>query len=201
MSNDPAFNSALFDFCNRLNDGPAAGTPSSIPDRTPEEKEWLRQALESFKAPDKILKTKLNVVSQCVPPSTCPVPEVATEKKAKPAAPKPVETTPEATSAPSSSVGQPGLALIREAPMALLAAPSASRNTPAVVPSANLPAVVTPAVEEEAPKPVVVADNKKEVDTTSLTALTLSLIHISEPTRLLSISYAVFCLKKKKKKK
>mgnify|MGYP002684580474 CR=1 FL=1 len=25
----------------------------------------------------------------------------------------------------------------------------------------------------------------------------LSLIHISEPTRLLSISYAVFCLKKK----
>src|SRR5678816_4721991 len=30
-------------------------------------------------------------------------------------------------------------------------------------------------------------------------ALNLSLIHISEPTRLLSISYAVFCLKKKKK--
>src|SRR5678815_5895096 len=30
---------------------------------------------------------------------------------------------------------------------------------------------------------------------------TLSLIHISEPTRLLSISYAVFCLKKKIKKK
>ena len=29
--------------------------------------------------------------------------------------------------------------------------------------------------------------------------LCLSLIHISEPTRLLSISYAVFCLKKKKK--
>ena len=28
--------------------------------------------------------------------------------------------------------------------------------------------------------------------------LNLSLIHISEPTRLLSISYAVFCLKKKK---
>eukprot|EP00658_Telonema_sp_P-2_P005271 TRINITY_DN11975_c0_g1_i2.p1 TRINITY_DN11975_c0_g1~~TRINITY_DN11975_c0_g1_i2.p1 ORF type:complete len:155 (-),score=31.16 TRINITY_DN11975_c0_g1_i2:52-516(-) len=29
----------------------------------------------------------------------------------------------------------------------------------------------------------------------------LSLIHISEPTRLLSISYAVFCLKKKKNKR
>eukprot|EP00658_Telonema_sp_P-2_P033061 TRINITY_DN24343_c0_g1_i1.p1 TRINITY_DN24343_c0_g1~~TRINITY_DN24343_c0_g1_i1.p1 ORF type:complete len:460 (+),score=123.93 TRINITY_DN24343_c0_g1_i1:101-1480(+) len=33
----------------------------------------------------------------------------------------------------------------------------------------------------------------------SLTRSALSLIHISEPTRLLSISYAVFCLKKKKK--
>eukprot|EP00658_Telonema_sp_P-2_P061028 TRINITY_DN4978_c0_g1_i5.p1 TRINITY_DN4978_c0_g1~~TRINITY_DN4978_c0_g1_i5.p1 ORF type:complete len:362 (+),score=89.16 TRINITY_DN4978_c0_g1_i5:188-1273(+) len=33
-----------------------------------------------------------------------------------------------------------------------------------------------------------------------LDVLDLSLIHISEPTRLLSISYAVFCLKKKKKK-
>src|SRR5450759_774826 len=32
-------------------------------------------------------------------------------------------------------------------------------------------------------------------------ALGLSLIHISEPTRLGMISYAVFCLKKKKKKK
>src|SRR5450756_1109473 len=31
--------------------------------------------------------------------------------------------------------------------------------------------------------------------------LILSLIHISEPTRLGMISYAVFCLKKKKKKK
>src|SRR5450756_2790064 len=31
--------------------------------------------------------------------------------------------------------------------------------------------------------------------------LCLSLIHISEPTRLGMISYAVFCLKKKKKKK
>src|SRR5678816_4852128 len=30
--------------------------------------------------------------------------------------------------------------------------------------------------------------------------LLLSLIHISEPTRLLSISYAVFCLKKKKQR-
>eukprot|EP00658_Telonema_sp_P-2_P035334 TRINITY_DN25713_c0_g1_i1.p1 TRINITY_DN25713_c0_g1~~TRINITY_DN25713_c0_g1_i1.p1 ORF type:complete len:142 (-),score=37.11 TRINITY_DN25713_c0_g1_i1:64-489(-) len=33
---------------------------------------------------------------------------------------------------------------------------------------------------------------------TSRSEHSLSLIHISEPTRLLSISYAVFCLKKKK---
>eukprot|EP00831_Metopus_contortus_P036312 TRINITY_DN28764_c0_g1_i1.p1 TRINITY_DN28764_c0_g1~~TRINITY_DN28764_c0_g1_i1.p1 ORF type:complete len:165 (-),score=49.31 TRINITY_DN28764_c0_g1_i1:46-540(-) len=33
------------------------------------------------------------------------------------------------------------------------------------------------------------------------TIIILSLIHISEPTRPLYISYAVFCLKKKKKKK
>eukprot|EP00658_Telonema_sp_P-2_P050822 TRINITY_DN38852_c0_g1_i1.p1 TRINITY_DN38852_c0_g1~~TRINITY_DN38852_c0_g1_i1.p1 ORF type:complete len:161 (+),score=41.12 TRINITY_DN38852_c0_g1_i1:405-887(+) len=33
---------------------------------------------------------------------------------------------------------------------------------------------------------------------TSVQGELLSLIHISEPTRLLSISYAVFCLKKKK---
>ena len=33
----------------------------------------------------------------------------------------------------------------------------------------------------------------------SMYCLKLSLIHISEPTRLGMISYAVFCLKKKKK--
>src|SRR5678816_2646626 len=38
------------------------------------------------------------------------------------------------------------------------------------------------------------------VDVIDLYYQHLSLIHISEPTRLLSISYAVFCLKKKKYK-
>ena len=36
-----------------------------------------------------------------------------------------------------------------------------------------------------------------EVEPSDTMAKHLSLIHISEPTRLLSISYAVFCLKKK----
>ena len=39
---------------------------------------------------------------------------------------------------------------------------------------------------------------KSDLDKDSLKVEILSLIHISEPTRLLSISYAVFCLKKKK---
>eukprot|EP00658_Telonema_sp_P-2_P036470 TRINITY_DN26375_c0_g1_i3.p1 TRINITY_DN26375_c0_g1~~TRINITY_DN26375_c0_g1_i3.p1 ORF type:complete len:273 (+),score=69.60 TRINITY_DN26375_c0_g1_i3:341-1159(+) len=38
-------------------------------------------------------------------------------------------------------------------------------------------------------------------DNTHIIPIWLSLIHISEPTRLLSISYAVFCLKKKKNRK
>ena len=36
-----------------------------------------------------------------------------------------------------------------------------------------------------------------ELDRVCAALVALSLIHISEPTRLLSISYAVFCLKKK----
>eukprot|EP00658_Telonema_sp_P-2_P055767 TRINITY_DN44328_c0_g1_i1.p1 TRINITY_DN44328_c0_g1~~TRINITY_DN44328_c0_g1_i1.p1 ORF type:complete len:386 (-),score=116.58 TRINITY_DN44328_c0_g1_i1:36-1193(-) len=45
---------------------------------------------------------------------------------------------------------------------------------------------------EEAKQAEVVRENQMQKE--------LSLIHISEPTRLLSISYAVFCLKKKKKR-
>src|SRR5678816_444958 len=41
-------------------------------------------------------------------------------------------------------------------------------------------------------------DNRPKPDLQVDTPLGLSLIHISEPTRLLSISYAVFCLKKKR---
>eukprot|EP00825_Cyclidium_porcatum_P042600 TRINITY_DN5866_c1_g4_i8.p3 TRINITY_DN5866_c1_g4~~TRINITY_DN5866_c1_g4_i8.p3 ORF type:complete len:114 (-),score=17.69 TRINITY_DN5866_c1_g4_i8:6-347(-) len=41
--------------------------------------------------------------------------------------------------------------------------------------------------------------NKKKENTINTREIKLSLIHISEPTRLGMISYAVFCLKKKKK--
>eukprot|EP00658_Telonema_sp_P-2_P011868 TRINITY_DN1453_c0_g2_i3.p1 TRINITY_DN1453_c0_g2~~TRINITY_DN1453_c0_g2_i3.p1 ORF type:complete len:215 (+),score=77.76 TRINITY_DN1453_c0_g2_i3:54-698(+) len=46
---------------------------------------------------------------------------------------------------------------------------------------------------------ISLAEQKQRVTTEARKSLELSLIHISEPTRLLSISYAVFCLKKKKK--
>ena len=49
---------------------------------------------------------------------------------------------------------------------------------------------------------VYVAENYKETNISTVEinrpGLELSLIHISEPTRLRRISYAVFCLKKKK---
>src|SRR5450756_2884871 len=41
--------------------------------------------------------------------------------------------------------------------------------------------------------------NSSEIFAATDTGVYLSLIHISEPTRLGMISYAVFCLKKKKK--
>ena len=56
--------------------------------------------------------------------------------------------------------------------------------------------------KELAPRDIVARAIQKEIQKQQekYVALDLSLIHISEPTRLLSISYAVFCLKKKKKK-
>src|SRR5678815_1596843 len=54
----------------------------------------------------------------------------------------------------------------------------------------------------EAPEyaaPYYITDRPYGNESTQFVDLNLSLIHISEPTRLLSISYAVFCLKKKKK--
>ncbi len=56
-------------------------------------------------------------------------------------------------------------------------------------PAADVVAVA-PAVAAAEPAPIV----QTEVDT----RVVLSLIHISEPTRRTPISYAVFCLKKKK---
>ena len=58
------------------------------------------------------------------------------------------------------------------------------------IPTQALDAPYTYAVPEEA------GDQPIEV---GCAVLVLSLIHISEPTRQAEISYAVFCLKKKKK--
>src|SRR5450756_1147421 len=48
---------------------------------------------------------------------------------------------------------------------------------------------------------IAIAHVEYETDKRHYAHVDLSLIHISEPTRLGMISYAVFCLKKKKKKK
>src|SRR5678815_61777 len=48
--------------------------------------------------------------------------------------------------------------------------------------------------------PAPLRDRMEIIKIAGYTVEELSLIHISEPTRLLSISYAVFCLKKKKTK-
>ena len=48
--------------------------------------------------------------------------------------------------------------------------------------------------------PMPELDPVERAQTFDEVALGLSLIHISEPTRQAEISYAVFCLKKKKKK-
>src|SRR5665648_1146071 len=47
----------------------------------------------------------------------------------------------------------------------------------------------------------IIAEHKPDTASIEELFFNLSLIHISEPTRLGMISYAVFCLKKKKKKK
>src|SRR5678816_2717282 len=51
------------------------------------------------------------------------------------------------------------------------------------------------ALHERRATPVIAG--QLEVEEPAVVVAGLSLIHISEPTRLLSISYAVFCLKKK----
>ena len=62
--------------------------------------------------------------------------------------------------------------------------------------------IPTPEIEAYTRYLVLLSSNEQENPELSLIDIlpsyVLSLIHISEPTRLLSISYAVFCLKKKK---
>src|SRR5678816_4776086 len=62
--------------------------------------------------------------------------------------------------------------------------------------TATYKTIVLPVIEYASTiwSPNISESNLKSLQTTQ----NLSLIHISEPTRLLSISYAVFCLKKKK---
>ena len=65
--------------------------------------------------------------------------------------------------------------------------------------SASFPAASPEVVEQSVTRVLEQQLNGLEgVESISSTSRQLSLIHISEPTRLGMISYAVFCLKKKK---
>src|SRR5450756_1853245 len=71
---------------------------------------------------------------------------------------------------------------------------------PLVMPEFTAVQVSPLSVERKTPAPSVPAYRMEGVRGSMAREETLSLIHISEPTRLGMISYAVFCLKKKKKK-
>lgn len=61
MSNDPAMNAALLNFCTSLDNGPRGGGP---PQRSEEERRWLREALESVEAPERQIKRLLAAVAR-----------------------------------------------------------------------------------------------------------------------------------------
>eukprot|EP00758_Cryptobia_borreli_P002849 Tbor_TRINITY_DN3340_c0_g1::TRINITY_DN3340_c0_g1_i1::g.23555::m.23555 len=69
MSNDGYINSALFNFCTSLDNGPKQ--PTEQPPRSLEDIAWLKEALQSVEAPDKTMKKKLGILKRCVKlPST-----------------------------------------------------------------------------------------------------------------------------------
>src|SRR5450756_848672 len=80
------------------------------------------------------------------------------------------------------------------------ATPTATPAPAASAPSASVQAPVTINVQPgaDAESQIMEAVYQK-VNPSVVTVFNLSLIHISEPTRLGMISYAVFCLKKKNK--
>src|SRR5450756_2419501 len=65
----------------------------------------------------------------------------------------------------------------------------------------HIPVVAIPVHELVVAEYRLIPESDEECRRLLRIGIHLSLIHISEPTRLGMISYAVFCLKKKKKKK
>jgi hypothetical protein len=66
MSNDPVINAALFRFCQLADDGPrnAAGAQPLAKRRDPADLQWLREALESVEAPEKIVQKLLIIIGK-----------------------------------------------------------------------------------------------------------------------------------------
>nr|CCC90214.1 conserved hypothetical protein [Trypanosoma congolense IL3000] len=60
MSNDPCLNTALLNFCTKLDNGPKGGDGDRAPPkRTPEEMQWLKDALASIEQPERKIKRLL----------------------------------------------------------------------------------------------------------------------------------------------
>src|SRR5680860_1714226 len=95
--------------------------------------------------------------------------------------------------------------MIPPAEEALVASPTWVRSSEQAVETWQPVSLVMALEDEPADRHAGMVSDHRDVleDLTGLanTLLELSLIHISEPTRRTPISYAVFCLKKKNKKK
>ncbi|AAZ10928.1 uncharacterized protein TEOVI_000069800 [Trypanosoma equiperdum] len=64
MSSNTCINTALLDFCTRLDNGPKASSgESNLPKRSPEEMQWLREALASVEQPERKIRRILDAVA------------------------------------------------------------------------------------------------------------------------------------------
>ncbi|KAG8345200.1 hypothetical protein ERJ75_001425600 [Trypanosoma vivax] len=66
MSNDPCLNTALLNFCTSLSNGPRGenGTDSALQKRSPEELQWLKEALASIEQPERKIKRILEMIAR-----------------------------------------------------------------------------------------------------------------------------------------
>ncbi|KEG14372.1 hypothetical protein DQ04_00501120 [Trypanosoma grayi] len=65
MSNDPAINTALLNFCASLDNGPKNSSNADAPThRNPEDMQWLKEALQSVEAPERQVRRLLDTVAR-----------------------------------------------------------------------------------------------------------------------------------------
>jgi hypothetical protein len=62
MSNNPTINNALFQFCQMADDGPRTAPSADRPQRSAEDLQWLREAIQSVEAPERTVKRLLTSI-------------------------------------------------------------------------------------------------------------------------------------------